>query len=148
MLKEHPYIRNEEYINYLKKEYNILSENNEQLEAIDKIMQMNSNNVDVMLIQGPPGTGKTELILSLAKELTKRKQKTLITSNVHVACDNVVERLKNNKDIVLKRYTAIKGEQYEKELVENQKRYVENQILAGFKFEDETISSVEAYDNL
>ncbi len=148
MLKEHPYIRNEEYINYLKKEYNILSENNEQLEAIDKIMQMNSNNVDVMLIQGPPGTGKTELILSLAKELTKRKQKTLITSNVHVACDNVVERLKNNKDIVLKRYTAIKGEQYEKELVENQKRYVENQILAGFKFEDKTISSVEAYDNL
>lgn len=148
MLKKHPYIRNEEYIDYLKKEYNILSENNEQLEAIDKIMQMNDNGVDVMLIQGPPGTGKTELILSLAKELTKKKQKTLITSNVHVACDNVVERLKNNKDIVLKRYTAIKGDQYEKELVENQKRYVENQILAGFKFEDKTISSVEVYDEL
>ena len=148
IIKKHPYVRNEEYIEFLKKEYNILSENNEQLEAIDKIIQMKDNNVDVMLVQGPPGTGKTELILSLAKELTKRKQKTLITSNVHVACDNVVERLKNNKDIVLKRYTAIKGDQYKKELVENQKRYVENQILAGFKFEDKTISSVEVYDDL
>lgn len=148
LMANHPYIKNDEYIDNLKKEYPILSENNEQLEAVDKIMQMDENNIDVMLVQGPPGTGKTELILALARELTKRKKKTLITSNVHVACDNVVERLKNNKDIVLKRYTAICGEQYEKEIVENERRYVENQILACFQHENTTIYSIEIYDDL
>ncbi len=148
LLREHPYRRNEQYIDYLKKEYGILSNNNEQLETVDKVVQMTDNDIDAMVIQGPPGTGKTEVILAIAKELIKRKQNVLITSNVHVACDNIVERLKNNKDVVLKRYTTTRGEQYEKELVENQKRYIENQILAGFKVDDKTITSLEIYDLL
>ena len=142
------YEANHEYIEYLKKEYPVLAGNKEQLEAIDKIVQMDDNKIDIMLVQGPPGTGKTELILSLAKELIKKKYHTLITSNVHVACDNVAERLRNFKDIVLKRYTAVRGDQYFKEIIENQKRYVENQVLAGFQFKDEIIFDNDTYNSI
>lgn len=139
------YEKDESYINQLKHQYPVLEKNDEQLMAIDKIMQMDKHNIDVMLVQGPPGTGKTELILALAKELYKANYNTLITSNVHVACDNIVDRLKNNKDIVLKRYTSIWGEQYLKELTENKKTYVEKQVLEGFKFNDTIIDSKEKY---
>ena len=142
------YVPNEEYITKLKREYPILANNAEQLTAIDKIMQMDSRGIDIMLIQGPPGTGKTELILSLAKELSKANKNTLITSNVHVACDNIVDRLKNNKDLVLKRYTSIKGEQYAKEIIENKRKYIENQVLEGFKYKDYTIASEKDYNDL
>ena len=133
-------------IEYLKKEYPVL--NVEQIEAVAKILQMDKNNIDIMLVQGPPGTGKTELILSLARELTKNNYSTLITSNVHVACDNVVERLKNYKDIVLKRYTAIRGDQYEQEILKNQKCYVKNQVLAGFEYKDRIVFKQDTYNEI
>lgn len=141
------------YIEYLKNEYSMLKNNREQLEAVDKVVQMAENNMPFMLIQGPPGTGKTELILSLAKELSTLGHSVLITSNVHVACDNVVERFKNNKDAVLKRYTATRGEAYEKEYIDNQQAYIENQVLAGFQYVDQngdiqTIKSRHDYDAL
>ncbi|MGN8890690.1 AAA domain-containing protein [Dysosmobacter sp. HCP28S3_G4] len=143
------YVQDADYVEQLKKEYPLLRDNGEQLEAVDKIMQMEKNNTDVMLIQGPPGTGKTELILSLAKELMKAGKTVLITSNVHVACDNIVERLKNNKDFALKNYTAVRGDQYEAEFVENQRRYIKNQVLACFEYEDQgqriPVASAEAY---
>lgn len=142
------YIPDNIYIEYLKNEYPILKNNNEQLIAIDKILKMDKNDIDVMLVQGPPGTGKTELILALAKELSKAKYNTLITSNVHVACDNIVDRLKNNKELVLKRYTSIYGEQYEREIIENKKKYVENQVLEGFKFKDFIVDSFESYERI
>lgn len=142
------YSRDEEYIDLLKKQYPVLEKNDEQLMAVDKIMQMDKNDIDVMLVQGPPGTGKTELILALAKELYKAKYNTLITSNVHVACDNIVDRLKNNKDLVLKRYTSVWGEQYLNELTENKKKYVENQVLEGFKFNDIIIDSSDKYEKI
>lgn len=142
------YIPNEEYIGQLKEAYPILENNPEQLVAIDKVMQMESKGIDFLLIQGPPGTGKTELILSLAQELYKSNYNTLITSNVHVACNNIVERFKNNKEIVLKRYTATNGEQYAKELLENKVNYVKNQVLEGFCVENKVIDSKEAYDDV
>ncbi len=139
------YKKNVKYIGELKKRYPILEKNEEQLVTIDKILQMEDKNLDIMLVQGPPGTGKTELILALAKELSRAGHDTLITSNVHVACDNIVERLKNNKDLVLKRYTSIRGEQYENEVVENKRKYVENQVLEGFKYKDLVLNSKEKY---
>lgn len=142
------YKEDKQRIERLRNEYPILAKNQEQLIAIDKILQMDENNVDIMLVQGPPGTGKTELILSLAKELYKSNYDTLITSNVHVACDNIVDRMKNNKDIVLKRYTATRGEQYDAEVIDNKKKYIENQVLEGFKFKDFVVDSLEKYDEI
>ena len=146
MLTKQAYIPDARKIEALKRDYPVLADNREQLMAVDKILQMQQNNIDFMLVQGPPGTGKTELILALAKELSKEKCNTLITSNVHVACDNVVDRLKNNKDIVLKRFTSSRGEQYEKEIIENKQKYIENQVLAGYQFDGKSINSKTAYD--
>lgn len=133
-LDENKYIPNEKYIAELKEKYKSLRENEEQIRAIDKIAQMSENETDLMIIQGPPGTGKTELILSLIKELYSKKDNILVSSNVHVACDNIVDRFKNCKDIPLKRYTTTKGDDYEKEILENQQKYIEKQVLAGFTF--------------
>lgn len=137
-----------DYIEKLKDSYPILAENFEQLMAVDKILQMDNSEIDIMLVQGPPGTGKTELILALAKELAKADFSTLITSNVHVACDNVVDRFINNKDIVLKRYTSSRGDKYLEEMVENKKKYIEKQVLEGFKCTDGIIKSKTVYDSL
>ena len=73
--------------------------------------------INKFLFEGRPGTGKTELILSLIKELYYLNYKVLVTSNVQVACDNIVDRLKNFRNIALKRYSTIKGEKYEKEVL-------------------------------
>ena len=64
------------YIDYLSKEYPLIANNQEQLTAINKIIDMKESNIDLMLVQGPPGTGKTELILALAKELSKKNYKS------------------------------------------------------------------------
>ena len=135
-LIDNRYTADDKYIEELKVKYPLLKNNQEQLVAIDKVVQMEKNKIPFMLIQGPPGTGKTELILSLAKELGSSAS-VLITSNVHVACDNVVERFKNNKDLVLKRYTTTQGDTYEKEIIKNQQTYIENQVLAGYQYTDQ-----------
>ena len=152
-LSSNVYIPNETNIEHLRDTYPRLKNNHEQLVAIDKIEQMEENDIDFLLVQGPPGTGKTELILALASELSKMKHRVLITSNVHVACDNVVDRFKNNRDVVLKRYTTIRGDQFEKEFIANQRAYIENQVLAGFQYIDDneeihTLKSQSDYDAL
>ena len=140
-----PYLPDEKFIQYIRDTYPILRDNKEQIAAIDKIVQMDKHGTEFVLVQGPPGTGKTEMILTLAKELTKQGKKTLITSNVHVACENVVERLRGDKELLLKRYTTVKGPQYEKELIRNQRLYVENQVLAGFESGNDPITNLDEY---
>jgi len=138
------YEENNKYIEYLSNEYPKLKGNKEQLTTIDKILQMDNNDIPIMLVQGPPGTGKTELILSLARELSKKGKNTLITSNVQVACDNVVDRLKNHKEIILKRYGRIsKAGEYSKQITQNQKNYMVNQVLSSYEFKEELIDSEE-----
>lgn len=132
LIKSHKYIPNKKYISELKSKYWALRENEEQITTIDKIVQMECNKTDLMLVQGPPGTGKTELILSLIKELYQLNYKVLVTSNVQVACDNIVDRLKNYRNIAIKRYSTIKGEKYEREILENEQKYIKNEVLAGF----------------
>lgn len=155
VIDSNEYTPNEDYIKELKDKYWTLKENEEQIRAIDKIVQMDKNNADLMLVQGPPGTGKTELILSLIKELYHLNYKVLVTSNVQVACDNIVDRLRNFRNIPLKRYSTIKGEKYEKEVLENEQKYVKNQVLAGFslildtgKTINITLDSRESYNQL
>lgn len=127
------YKTNSKYISDLKSLYPLIKNNEEQLIAIDKVVQMDKNEIDLMLIQGPPGTGKTELILTILKELYKRDHKVLVTSNVHVACENIFDRFKNNKDIPLKYYTSVKGDIYYDEILKNKHKYIQNQVLDGFE---------------
>lgn len=129
------------YIKSLSRTYNDKL-NKEQYEAFDKILQMDDNDEDILLIQGPPGTGKTELILSVAKELANKGRNVLITSNVHVACDNIVERLVDEKEIILKRYTKVIGNDgYDEEKLKNIRDYINNQVLSRFKCNGKLIQS-------
>jgi superfamily I DNA and/or RNA helicase len=52
---------------------------------------------DFMLLEGPPGSGKTTAILELICQLIKKGKRVLLCGSTHVAIDNVLERLKNEK---------------------------------------------------
>jgi hypothetical protein len=51
---------------------------------------------DILAIQGPPGTGKTRLIEEIIVQYLKKfpHQRILVSSQTHVALDNVIERVR------------------------------------------------------
>ena len=56
----------------------------------------------VTLIKGPPGTGKTHVINAITQYITKElDEKVIISSQTHVAIDNVLDKLMENHDIVI-----------------------------------------------
>ncbi len=56
----------------------------------------------VTLIKGPPGTGKTHVINAITQYITKElKEKVIISSQTHVAIDNVLDKLMENKDLII-----------------------------------------------
>lgn len=56
----------------------------------------------VSLIKGPPGTGKTHVINAIVQYITKElKEKVIISSQTHIAIDNVLDKLVENYDIVI-----------------------------------------------
>lgn len=56
----------------------------------------------VSLIKGPPGTGKTYVINAIVQYITKElKQKVVISSQTHVAIDNVLDELMENYDLII-----------------------------------------------
>lgn len=72
---------------------------NPQTQAIEKAV----GNKNILLIQGPPGTGKTTVITEIVKQLIKRGEKILVTSQTHIAVDNVLERIKGDARINIAR---------------------------------------------
>jgi len=66
-------------------------------------VEMAVGNKNILLIQGPPGTGKTTVITEIVKQLVKRGHKLLVTSQTHVAVDNVLERIKDTPSILAAR---------------------------------------------
>lgn len=56
----------------------------------------------VSLIKGPPGTGKTFVINAIVQYITKElKEKVVISSQTHVAIDNVLDELMENYDLII-----------------------------------------------
>ena len=56
----------------------------------------------VSLIKGPPGTGKTYVINSIVQYITKELgEKVVISSQTHVAIDNVLDKLMENYDLII-----------------------------------------------
>ena len=72
---------------------------NPQTQAIKKAI----GNKNILLIQGPPGTGKTTVITEIVKQLIKRGKKVLVTSQTHIAVDNVLESVKEDPKINIAR---------------------------------------------
>ena len=56
----------------------------------------------VSLIKGPPGTGKTHVINAIVQYITKELQeKVVISSQTHVAIDNVLDKIMENFDPII-----------------------------------------------
>ena len=85
--------------NNMKKTEKYISNLNEsQKQAFLKAIDGSS----VTLIKGPPGTGKTHVINAISQYITKElNEKVVISSQTHVAIDNVLDKLMENHDIVV-----------------------------------------------
>ena len=56
----------------------------------------------VSLIKGPPGTGKTHVINAIVQYITKElHERVVISSQTHVAIDNVLDKLMSNYDLII-----------------------------------------------
>lgn len=56
----------------------------------------------ISLIKGPPGTGKTHVINAVVQYITKELGgKVIISSQTHIAIDNVLDKLMENYDLVI-----------------------------------------------
>ena len=75
------------------------SPQNNQVRSVKKSV----GNKNIFLIQGPPGTGKTTVIAEIVQQLVNKGEKVLVTSQTHIAVDNVLEKLSKNKELSLLR---------------------------------------------
>ncbi len=63
-----------------------------------KFIHQAINTPDFAILEGPPGSGKTTVILELICQLAKQGKRVLLCGSTHVAIDNVLERLKEQRD--------------------------------------------------
>ena len=63
-----------------------------------KFINQAINTPDFAILEGPPGSGKTTVILELICQLAREGKRVLLCGSTHVAIDNVLERLKENRN--------------------------------------------------
>ncbi|TDP83792.1 AAA domain-containing protein [Aquabacterium commune] len=54
---------------------------------------------DFVLLEGPPGSGKTTAICELVLQLARQGKRALLCASTHVAVDNVLERLMDERNL-------------------------------------------------
>lgn len=73
----------------------------------------------VSLIKGPPGTGKTHVINAIVQYITKElKQKVIISSQTHIAIDNVLDKLVENYDLIIPNRITNRRNKYSSEYID------------------------------
>ena len=73
----------------------------------------------VSLIKGPPGTGKTHVINAIVQYITKElKQKVIISSQTHIAIDNVLDKLVENYDLIIPNRITNRRNKYSGEYID------------------------------
>ncbi|MDC1266913.1 AAA domain-containing protein, partial [Crocinitomicaceae bacterium] len=87
------------FFNKMLTETELSNPNNNQVNSVKKSI----GNKNIFLVQGPPGTGKTTVIAEIVQQLSKNNEKILVTSQTHVAVDNVLEKVSEVKDLSLLR---------------------------------------------
>lgn len=108
------YINNEINLHYTKKKY-INNLNDSQKLAFLKSV----DGSPVTLIKGPPGTGKTHLINAITQYITKElNEKVVISSQTHVAIDNVLDKLMENYDLVIPNRITNRRNKYSSEEID------------------------------
>jgi DNA repair exonuclease SbcCD ATPase subunit len=85
-----------EYYNESNVDFALKKLNPSQKQAIIKCLNSNS----IFCLQGPPGTGKTQTITELVYQYNKMGKKVLLSSQTHIAIDNVIERLPKELNIL------------------------------------------------
>ena len=73
----------------------------------------------VSLIKGPPGTGKTHVINAIVQYITKELgEKVIISSQTHIAIDNVLDKLMENNDLIIPNRITNRRNKYSKEYID------------------------------
>jgi len=73
----------------------------------------------VTLIKGPPGTGKTHVINAITQYIVKElNEKVVISSQTHVAIDNVLDKLMENHDLIIPNRITNRKNKYSRELID------------------------------
>lgn len=74
----------------------------------------------VSLIKGPPGTGKTHVINAIVQYITKElNEKVIISSQTHIAIDNVLDKLVENYDLVIPNRITNRRNKYSGEYIDD-----------------------------
>lgn len=74
----------------------------------------------VSLIKGPPGTGKTHVINAITQYITKELgEKVIISSQTHIAIDNVLDKLMENYDLIIPNRITNRRNKYSKEYIDD-----------------------------
>jgi superfamily I DNA and/or RNA helicase len=113
--------------------------NNSQKGAIIKCLNSNS----IFLLQGPPGTGKTQTITELVYQYNKMGKKVLLSSQTHIAIDNVIERLPKELNILPIRLVRDRSKANEKYLPD---RLLDNLYDAAYDNYRGKIEAFESYE--
>ncbi len=69
------------------------------IEQQKEFVQKALNTPDYMLLEGPPGSGKTTAICELILQLVKSHKRVMLCASTHVAVDNVLERLMDERNL-------------------------------------------------
>ncbi|MHA1680602.1 MAG: AAA domain-containing protein [Promethearchaeota archaeon] len=63
-----------------------------------RFVNMALNTPDFAILEGPPGSGKTTTILEILHQATKRNLRVLLVASTHIAVDNVIERIDEERE--------------------------------------------------
>ena len=84
-----------------------------------RAFMMATDGSPVSLIKGPPGTGKTHVINAITQYITKELGgKVIISSQTHIAIDNVLDKLMENNDLIIPNRITNRRNKYSKEYID------------------------------
>ena len=88
-------------------------------ESQRKAFLMSVDGSPVSLIKGPPGTGKTHVINAIVQYITKELgEKVIISSQTHIAIDNVLDKLVENYDLIIPNRITNRRNKYSGEYID------------------------------
>lgn len=88
-------------------------------ESQKKAFLMATDGCPVSLIKGPPGTGKTHVINAIVQYITKElNEKVIISSQTHIAIDNVLDKLMSNHDLIVPNRITNRKNKYSNEYID------------------------------
>ncbi len=79
-------------------EFRFLQDGFSGVDSQKEFVRLALSTPDFALLEGPPGSGKTAVITEIILQAIQRGERVLLSASTHVAVDNVIERLKDEKN--------------------------------------------------